>query len=77
MVIELAWRFFFVNNLTDEDDNLRKVGKREGRDLRSVDGIWGYELRAAGYGERVTGCELRVASCGARVKRAKCKGHSA
>ena len=81
MVIELAWRLFFVNYLTDGDDNLRKVGKRENGDLRSIgviagsglrDGCFGvlvvgFGLRVAGYGLRVAGCVLGVTGCGVRV----------
>ena len=57
MVIELAWRFFFVNYLTDGNDTLKKLGKRENGDLRSIGVIAGFEIRVTGYG-------LRVASCG-------------
>ena len=54
MVIELAWRLFFVNYLTDGEDKRRKVGKQEIGDLRSVDGIAGNGLRVA----RVAGSEF-------------------
>ena len=64
MVIELAWRLFLVNYLTDGEDEQRKVGRQEIGDLRSVVEIAGKGLRGAGY-------ELRGAGCGQLRLRAK------
>jgi hypothetical protein len=66
----LAWRFFFVNYLTDGEDKQRKVGRQEIGDLRSVDGIAGNGLRVAGYELRVTGCGVRVSGCELRAIKA-------
>ena len=57
MVIELAWRLFFVNNLTDGEDKRRKVEQRD----------TGCELRVTRCGLRVASCEIRVAGCEIRV----------
>ena len=56
MVIELAWRLYFVNYLTDGDDKRRKVEKREICDLRCVGDV--------GTVRESSGCGLRVAGCG-------------
>jgi hypothetical protein len=64
LVIKLAWRLFFANNLTDGKDKRRKVEKQEIGGLKSIEVIAGEGLRSAGYElglRRVTGYGLRVA----------------
>jgi hypothetical protein len=55
---------FFVNYLTDGNDDLRKVVRRKNGNLRSVGEVGRCELRAAVYEERVTGCEVQVGGAG-------------
>lgn len=77
MVIELAWRFFFVNYLTDGEDKQRKAGRQEIGELRSVGVIAGNGLRVAGDGLRGASYGFRGASCGQLRLRVKGMAHRA